>query len=64
MKTTKYGVFYKSNGKWTPIRTYVTNKPRTFTSVRELNRYVNSSELSYLKNRILKSAVLVRKIKS
>jgi hypothetical protein len=59
----KYGIFYKSQGQWTPLRTDVKRQPRTFTSTRELERYINSSEFSYTKNRVLKSAITVRKVK-
>ena len=59
---TKYGVFYKSQGRWTPILTNVKKQPRTFTSKAELNRYVNSGYFLYLKNYVLKSATTVNKI--
>lgn len=57
------GVFYRSNGKWTPIRTW-TGKTRTFTSSRELRRYLNSYNFNYDKNYVLKSRVTIRKVKS
>lgn len=62
-KTQKVSVFYKSNGRWTPITTDVKRQPKTFTSARELNRFLNSSEFNYVKNYVLKSAVIVRKVK-
>jgi hypothetical protein len=62
-KTQKVAVFYKSNGRWTPITTEVKRQPKTFTSARELNRFLNSWEFNYVKNNILKSAVKVRAVK-
>ena len=59
---TKYGIFYKSQGKWIPLRTDVTKQPRTFTSKRELARFQNSYDFTCYKNYYLKSATSVRKI--
>lgn len=58
----RYGVFYRSNGRWSPFRTW-TGKQRTFTSKRELNRFVSSSDFASTKNYILKSRVTVRKLR-
>ena len=55
------GIFYVSNGKWTPIKTRWTGKPRIFTSRRELNRVVNSRDFNYEKNYYLKSKISIRK---
>lgn len=55
------GVFYRSNGKWTPFRT-VTGKVRTFTSIRELNRFLKNYEFKCEKNYVLKSKIAVRKV--
>ena len=62
MKTTKYGVFYKSNGRWIPMRTNVTRQPRTFTTTRGLNRFLNSTNTKIERNYYLKSRLLVRKL--
>ncbi len=62
-RTAPVGVFYRSNGKWTPIRTW-TGKTRTFTSTRELSRFLNSRDFNYEKNYILKSKVTIRRVKS
>jgi hypothetical protein len=62
-KTQKVAVFYKSNGRWTPITTDVKRQPKTFTSQRELTRFLNSWEFNYVRNNVLKSAVTVRKVK-
>lgn len=59
---TRYGVFYRSNGRWSPFRTW-TGKQRTFTSTRELGRFVNSRNFSVNKNYVLKSRVVVRKLR-
>lgn len=61
-KQTRYGVFYRSNGRWSPFRTW-TGKPRTFTSTRELGRFINSGNFASTKNYILKSRVTVRKLR-
>ncbi len=60
----KVGVFYRSNGKWTPYRDGWTGRVRTFTSKRELNRFLKSGDFNYDKNYVLKSRVTVRKITS
>ena len=59
----KYGVFYKSQGLWTPLRTNIKRKQKTFTSTREMERFINSREFIFYKNCILKSAVTVRRVK-
>jgi hypothetical protein len=61
-KQTRYGVFYRSNGRWSPFRTW-TGKQRIFTSTRELGRFVNSNDFASIKNYILKSRVTVRKLR-
>mgnify|MGYP000945633991 CR=1 FL=1 len=63
MRTNKTvrGVFYRSNGRWTPVRTW-TGKVRTFTSDRELGRFLRSSDFNYERNYILKSRVAVRRV--
>lgn len=54
-KTTYYGVFYKSRGKWTgPYN-------QTLYTERERNRLVQNGELRFLAS-VLKSKVSVRKL--
>ena len=53
-------LYYRSNGKWAPYRTPYTGKVRTFTSQRELNRYLKSTDFNYDKNYVLKSRIAVR----
>ena len=62
-QTAKFGVFYRSNGRWTPYRSSFRGNPRVFVSQRELNRFVNSSDFRFEKNRVLKSKTVVRKLK-
>lgn len=59
-RTQTVAVYYRSNGKYVPYRTY-TGKVRTFTSNRELKRFLNSGDFNFEKNYILKSRVTVRK---
>ena len=61
--TKKFGVFYKSQGKWTPVLTEVTKQPKTFTSVNELNRFLNSWQFRFTKNYVLKSKIIVLEAK-
>jgi hypothetical protein len=58
----KSAVFYRTNGNWAPYNLPYTGKVRTFTSRRELNRFLNSGEFSYDKNYVLKSRIAVRKV--
>lgn len=58
----KSGVFYRTNGRWAPLRDAWTGKQRTFTSSRELNRYLNSYEFNYDRNYVLKSRITIRTV--
>jgi len=61
-KIAKSAVFYRTNGNWAPYRLPYTGKVRTFTSSRELTRFLNSAEFNYDKNYVLKSRTTIRKI--
>lgn len=63
-KIARTSVFYLSNGRWAQYRSPYTGRPRTFTSSRELNRFLNSYDFNYDKNYVLKSRVTTRKITS
>ena len=58
-KTLRYGIFYRSNGRWT------TTPYRSFTFTRySLNRRPLKQDVAILRNYILKSKMMVLPVKS
>jgi hypothetical protein len=60
--TTKLGVFYRSNGRWTPYRNQWTGRPKVFTSEIGVQRFLKDDGFKFDKNYILKSKISVRKL--
>jgi hypothetical protein len=60
--TARYGVFYRSNGRWVPYRNQWSGRPKVLTSTTGVKRFLKDYDFNYDKNYILKSKMSVRKL--